>query len=116
MGIIRIHIIIRDTILIRNSESVFAFNENDIWFSGGVISLGWTIYSISNSNQCLRVHMQMNKIWGSSSNDLYIVGNDGNIAHYNGSSWTKIESGTIVDLFDVWGSPNGNNMVLRLHR
>ena len=31
----------------------------------------------------------MNKIWGSSSNDLYVVGNAGNIAHYNGSKLDK---------------------------
>lgn len=45
----------------------------------------------------------MNKIWGSSSNDLYVVGNSGNIARYNGSSWTKIESGTTANINDIWG-------------
>ena len=50
---------------------------------------------------------EINKLWGSSSNDLYAVGNEGNIAHCNGSKWTKIESGTTVDLLDVSGHTDG---------
>ena len=53
--------------------------------------------------------MVINKIWGSSSNDLYIVGNNGNIAWYNGSVWTKIESGTELNIQDIWGVPDGSN-------
>ena len=37
---------------------------------------------------------------------MYVVGNGGNIAHYNGSRWTKIESGTTLDIQDIWGSFN----------
>ena len=46
---------------------------------------------------------RLNKIWGSSSSDLYAVGNEGNIAHWNGSKWTKIESGTDLNINDIWG-------------
>ena len=55
---------------------------------------------------------QVNKMWGSSSGDLYAVGNNGNIAHYNGSSWTKIESGTTSIINDAWGVfENGTSTV-----
>ncbi len=54
----------------------------------------------------------INKIWGSSSSDLYIVGNDGNIAHFTSTqfvnTWTKIESGTTLDLTDIYGDTDGN--------
>ncbi|HQI39967.1 MAG TPA: glucosyl transferase, partial [Ignavibacteriaceae bacterium] len=50
----------------------------------------------------------INKLWGSSSNDLYAVGNNGNIAHYNGQSWSKIESGTDLNINDIWGISDGN--------
>ncbi|MBK7498905.1 MAG: hypothetical protein IPI19_07320 [Ignavibacteriales bacterium] len=40
---------------------------------------------------------------GSSNNDLYAVGNNGYIAHYQNGSWTKIESGTTTNINDVWG-------------
>ncbi|MEP0862816.1 MAG: hypothetical protein HRF52_15400, partial [Ignavibacterium sp.] len=56
------------------------------------ILIGWTI----------------NKMWGSSSEDLYAVGNNGNIAHWDGIKWTRIESGTDVDLKDVWGIADGS--------
>jgi hypothetical protein len=39
---------------------------------------------------------------------LYFVGNNGTIVHYNGSQWRKIESGTDVDLIDIWGTPDGS--------
>lgn len=42
-------------------------------------------------------------MWGSSSNDLYAVGNGGNIAHWDGVKWSKIESGTTTNINDVFG-------------
>jgi hypothetical protein len=85
-------------------KTIFAFNENDIWFSGYMryyngqfielpipdILMGWTI----------------NKMWGTSSNDLYVVGNSGNIAHYDGKNWQKIESRTALQIYDIWGDYN----------
>ena len=47
--------------------------------------------------------MSINKIWGISSSDLFVVGIEGNIAHYNGTSWQKIESGTDLNINDIWG-------------
>jgi hypothetical protein len=43
------------------------------------------------------------EIWGTASNNLFIVGDGGSIAHYNGSSWTKMMSNTTCDLQDIWG-------------
>jgi hypothetical protein len=89
-------------------RTIFTFSENDIWFSAFVryngqnfielpippILNGWTI----------------NKIWGGSSNDLYAVGNDGNIAHFQNWQWSKITSGTDVDLKDILGTIDGNEI------
>jgi len=47
------------------------------------------------------------KIWGTSSSNLYLVGSNGSITRYNGNTFTLMESGTMVDLLDVWGTPNG---------
>src|SRR5262249_19640468 len=43
-------------------------------------------------------------IWGTSSSNIWIVGGGGNILHYDGSSWTSVQSGTTADLNAVWGS------------
>jgi len=42
-------------------------------------------------------------IWGTSSSNMYFVGLEGSIVHYDGSSFTKMESGTDCNLDDVYG-------------
>lgn len=43
-------------------------------------------------------------VWGSSSSDVFVVGYQGAIAHWNGSSWTTMNSGTSEILTSVWGT------------
>lgn len=43
-------------------------------------------------------------VWGGASNDVFAVGFGGLIAHYDGSVWTRMESGTSADLEEIWGS------------
>jgi hypothetical protein len=85
---------------------ILAFNERDIWVNSithwnGVrweeVAFDPIFYGVST-----------NKAWGTSSSDFYVVGNGGFIAHYDGSVWRKLESGTDVDLLDIWGSPDGS--------
>jgi len=91
--------------------SVFAYSNNDIWYArgGSIVHFDGTEYVNHCSINSLLTG-SINKIWGSSSNDLYVVGNNGNIAHYNGSSWTKIESGVDTDLKDISGTTNGKEI------
>ena len=86
-------------------KAIWAFSENNIVFTSGG-SIGW-FDGINNRTDCtIRPLLtgSINKIWGSSNNDLYIVGNSGNIAHYNGTSWSKIESGTTFNLTSISGN------------
>ena len=43
-------------------------------------------------------------VWGSSSSDVFVVGLDGVILHYDGKAWSEMESGTTEPLHGVWGS------------
>lgn len=95
-------------------RSITAFDSNNIIFmtGGSIIKYDGTNYKIDCTIRPL-ITGQLNKLWGSSSSDLYAVGNGGNIAHWDGVKWTKIESpigtgGTTVDLLDIWGSPDGS--------
>ena len=87
-------------------HTVFAFFTNDIWFEG-TIHWDGSNYTVHKNGWPLMPNgdgWQVNKMWGSSSSDLYAVGNNGNIAHYqNGSRWTKIVSGTTTNINDVFG-------------
>ena len=89
--------------------AVFEFSDQDIWFGignmiywNGIQYIPITIPTASWGPNLI------NKIWGSSDNDLYIVGNSGSIAHYNGSTWQKIESGTGLNIYDIWGDYNAD--------
>ncbi len=97
------------------SRAIFANSQTDIWIaSGGSQIAHWDGIS-GPTIICLPVSFAINKIWSSNSNDVYIVGDNGAILHFNGSNWQKIESGTTVTLSDVWGGSNkwiGDNVVL----
>lgn len=92
-------------------SGIYAFSTTDVWFaSGGVFrwnGISVTPYWINpfegNPNPILSNGQGASKIWGTSGSNLYIVGTKGAIARFNGSNWTKMESGTTVDLEDIWG-------------
>jgi hypothetical protein len=92
-------------------KAIWAFSDNNIVVTNGG-SIGWfdgdSIILDCGVNPLLTG--AINKIWGTSSEDLYVVGNDGNIAHYSGQTvgWQKIESGTDLDLTDIYGDSEGN--------
>ncbi|MBZ0198851.1 MAG: glucosyl transferase [Ignavibacteriaceae bacterium] len=88
------------------AKGIYAFDNDNI-----IVSSNSQLTYIRNKKQikteCLPV--SVNKLWGSSSSDLYAVGNNGNIAHYDGSNWTKIESGTTLPINDIWGDFSKNS-------
>ncbi len=84
--------------------AIWAFSASDIIITNGG-SIGW--YDGNTVKLDCEVHPLLsgaiNKIWGTSDNDIYVVGNNGNIAYFNGQ-WTKIESGTDAKIADIWGT------------
>jgi len=44
------------------------------------------------------------RVWGSSSSDIFAVGQIGTIVHFDGHTWSPMTSGTQKVLYDVWGS------------
>src|SRR5690606_31221708 len=88
------------------AKAIFVFDNDEVW----ITSSGDKIAILKNGEQinkfCLpsNVSMSINKIWGKSSNDLYVVGNNGSIAHYNGTQWTIIESWTELHFLDIYGA------------
>ena len=85
-------------------EAVFSTNKNNIWFTEGGSIVYWdgSRYKRDCSvNGILTGGIR--KIWGISNKDLYVVGTNGLIAHYDGQEWTRIESGTDLPIQDIWG-------------
>jgi photosystem II stability/assembly factor-like uncharacterized protein len=46
---------------------------------------------------------QLNGVWGTSGTDVFAVGDDGIILHYNGKGWQLMDSGTTAHLYGIWG-------------
>ncbi|MGB5531439.1 MAG: glucosyl transferase [Ignavibacteriaceae bacterium] len=89
-------------------KSVFAINENDIWFSAYVRYYNGNFIELPIPG--ILMGWEVNKIWGNSSNDFYVVGTNGNIVQYDGSNWRKIYNNTDVNLQDINGTSDGNEV------
>ncbi len=42
-------------------------------------------------------------VWGTSSSDVYVVGWEGTMLHYDGTEWSAMTSGTTAHLHALWG-------------
>ena len=83
--------------------SIWIFSKDNIWISTGAIyhktSSSITLKYKNDFSKLERV----TKLWAASENEIYGVGTRGLIVKYDGNSWTRMESGTDVDLLNVWG-------------
>ena len=99
--------------LIAGVRGILIFSPNDIWLADGGVE-HWNGVSSQMTTSFDRISLiggtenfqSVNDLWGSSSNNIYGVGFYGMITHYDGNSWTKIQSGTPVQINDIWGSQN----------
>jgi len=86
---------------------IYCFAINDIWATSGIPhywnSIEWKKYHLWDMGILDSDDGILTKIWGTSSSDIYFVGNSGTIVHYNGSNFTRMYSGTDADLKDIDG-------------
>jgi len=87
------------------ADAIAAFYDGEIWISAGdKIAIFQDTVEIDKFCLPSSVSMSITKIWGTNSNNLYVVGFRGNIAHYLNGTWNKITSGTTTDINDIWGA------------
>lgn len=97
-----------------NAYGVFALSANNVWLAQGHV-YSWDgkseyvkVHPIghtpTNPNPVLGPNQSIQKIWASSNTNLFGVGWNGAIAHYDGTTWKRIESGTSAHINDVWGA------------
>ena len=80
-----------------SSHDVFALFYSQCWHFDGTT---WSATSLP---------VQGSGIWGVAPDDIFVVGGNGAILHYNGNSWSTMTSPTTAQLKGVWGS-SGNNV------
>ncbi len=91
---------------------IYAFSGTDIWLAGnGVQHWDGTRFNEIDLPISLWGQNRVNKIWGNSSSDLYIVGDSGSVARYDGQGWAKLPSGTTLRIQDIWGSANPSTIL-----
>ena len=111
-----------DNNLIPILRGVFAFNSSDVWLTDGGV-YHWDGISRQVSASFGRISLiggvengqSVNKLWGTSSTNIYGVGYAGMVAHYSANAWTKIPTNLTTEIHDEWGGSNsavGNNVVL----
>jgi hypothetical protein len=88
-------------------RGIWYFSEDNIWFASGSI-YHWDGTETSMLWQRdLDTDETVEKIWASDQNNIYFVGKEGLIVHYDGSEFEKMESGHDVRLICVSGTPDG---------
>jgi hypothetical protein len=85
--------------------SVFAFSPNDYWLG---TNFHWNGEEYTQPDITAINGWTAKKMWGVSSHNLYAVGYNGNIAYYPNDQWSIIESGTNLNINDIWGFHNNN--------
>jgi len=92
--------------------SVHYFDEDDIWVTTFGLPIhwdgaNWTLYHIQQMGIDASVGWDC---WGTSSSNMYFVGYQGGIVHYNGDTFEQMESGTSTYLIDVNGTTDGSSV------
>lgn len=89
-------------------QAILAFSNNNIWFvSGGVHHFnGKKItksYWINYGPDAIFdwYNQQLHEITGTSGDNLYVAGDNGALAHFDGTKWTKIETNTDLNIDDM---------------
>ncbi len=87
--------------------SIFAFNDSDLWV-GGKMPQHWDGREWTTPGSWRWGGLRIMTIWGTSSINMYAGSDYGNIFHFDGMNWNKIEIGTSFNVMDFWGSTNRN--------
>jgi hypothetical protein len=93
-------------------KTIYAFGPDSIYVCSSANLLKWkngdwvekAFFMIS-----VPFNGQVNKMWGTSGDNLYFAGNSGAIYRYSGQSWQQITSGTELALIDIY-SKDGNEI------
>jgi hypothetical protein len=91
------------------AKSIHYFDNQNIVISSGS-QIAYLKNGVQIKTECLPVSVY--RIWGKSLSDYYVVGYRGGIAHWNGSRWTKIESGTTLNIYDIYEGSDGNPVAI----
>jgi hypothetical protein len=53
-------------------------------------------------------YQHLMSLWGTGSNDIWVVGFLGRMFHFDGTSWSPVGAVTTKDLYSIWGTASNN--------
>jgi hypothetical protein len=96
---------------------IYGFDENNLVYVGessntGIIGIWngstWTIYHRDYFQSQGFTAYPLNAVWGSSPEDIWAVGREGTIVHWDGEKWEKVISPVETNISDIWGNSPSN--------
>ena len=104
------HIMEKEWDSIARAGAIFVVDENNIWVTEYGSPMFWNgqKWEIRHMLGWESMGSQVNKIWASGPDDVFFVSNQGKINHWDGSTFTRMQTPeTIISLTDIWGTgPN----------
>jgi hypothetical protein len=92
-----------DSSLLIPIRSIWYFSPENIWLAiGAILQYDGKESKLKYLNDSDNGEM-VEQLWAASENEIYGVGTKGLIVKYDGNTWQKINSGTTMDFWDVWG-------------
>jgi hypothetical protein len=97
-------------------KGIRVFNKDDIWITNGIAihwdGQSWTKYHFWDMGVLNDNDGPIDKMYGVSPNNLYFIGLKGTIIHYDGTTFTKMESGTEIRLTHIYGTDENHIWVV----
>jgi len=87
-------------------NAIFMLDKENIFVATASQLLKWENNSWKQKAQfatAIPFYGQVKEIWGNAEDNIYCVGKNGTIYHYYGTGWRKLDTGTDLDIQDIWG-------------
>ncbi len=88
------------------TSSVLAFNSHDVWVAMDGDQIATWNGTAQTATICAPTSHAIRKIWGPYGYAIYAAGDDGSLLYYSYGGWEPIETGTSLNITDIWGSAN----------
>ncbi|WP_394834900.1 hypothetical protein LVJ94_51220 [Pendulispora rubella] len=85
---------------------IWGTSASAVWIVNANVLQRWDGKAWTSSPMPAQANVR--KTWGTGPNDIWTVGDGGQILHYDGAKWTQHESGTTHDLKSLWGTGTGD--------
>jgi long-subunit fatty acid transport protein len=89
-----------------NPERIWGLDADDLFAIGWNSGTIWHYDGASWSEMASGTTNDLDGIWGTSSTDIYAVGDEGIVLHFDGNDWSEMRRADTANnyLFSVWGS------------